>query len=143
VPPTTDARAILQRADEVNAVLRMLREARTSTVVLTGDAGAGKSTLAALVYRQLQSAMGGAPVPFHQFAWLTLGPNATLPDCLATLMSSINAGNLPPNFLFLTPDHQISLLFNALKYQQGGIFVALNQFEELLNRASKQKREMS
>src|ERR1700680_2869944 len=63
VPPTTDARAILQRADEVNAVLRMLGEAQTSTVVLTGDAGTGKSTLAALVYRQLQSmGAGGADV---------------------------------------------------------------------------------
>src|ERR1700730_4004977 len=99
VPPTTDARAILQRADEVNAVLRILGEAQTSTVALTGDGGAGKSTLAALIYRQLQSAAGGAP--FHQFVWLTLGLNATLPDCLAALMSSINAGNLPPNFLLL------------------------------------------
>jgi tetratricopeptide (TPR) repeat protein len=131
MPPTTDARAILQRADEVNAVLRMLGEAQTSTVALTGDAGAGKSTLAALVYRQLQSTVGGAP--FQQFVWLTLGPNATLPDCLAALMSSINAGNLPPNFLLLKPDQQVLLLFNALKYQQGGIFVALNQFEELLD----------
>ncbi len=133
VPPNTDARVILQRADEVNAVLRMLGEAQTSTVVLTGDAGAGKSILAALVYRQLQSAMEGAPAPFHQFVWLTLGPNATLPDCLAALMSSINAGNLPPDYLLLKPDQQISLLFNALKYQQGGMFVALNQFEELLD----------
>src|ERR1700680_4217247 len=129
VPPTTDARAILQRADEVNAVLHMLGEAQTSTVVLTGDAGTGKSTLAALVYRQLQSMGGGAP--FQQFVWLTLGPNATLPDCLAALMSSINAGNLPPNFLLLKPDQQVLLLFNTLRYQQGGTFVALNQFEEL------------
>ena len=134
VPPTTDARTILQRADEVNTVLRMLGEARTSTVVLTGDAGAGKSTLAALVYRQLQSVAGGAP--FKQFVWLTLGPNATLPDCLAALMSSINAGNLPPNFLLLKPDQQVALLFDALSrpaHQQGGIFVVLDQFEELLD----------
>jgi len=131
VPSNIDARVILQRADEVNAVLRMLGEAQTSTVVLTGEAGVGKSTLAALVYRQLQTAAGGAP--FQQCVWLTLGPNATLPDCLAALMSSINAGHLPPDFFLLKPDQQISLLYNALRHQQGGIFVALNQFEELLD----------
>ncbi len=130
-PPTTDARSILQRADEVNTVLRMLGEAQTSTVVLTGDAGAGKSTLAALVYRQLQSVVRGTP--FKQFVWLTLGPNATLPDCLAALMSSINAGDLPPNFFLLKPDQQITLLYNALRHQQGGIFVVFDQFEELLD----------
>ena len=131
LPPNTDARGILQRADEVNAVLRMLGEAQTSTVALAGEPGAGKSTLAALVYRQLQSVVGDAP--FRQFVWLTLGPNATLPDCLTALMSGITAGNVPPNFLLLKPEQQILLVFNALRHQQGGIFVALNQFEELLD----------
>jgi tetratricopeptide (TPR) repeat protein len=131
LPPTTDARAILRRADEVNALLRILGEAQTSTLVLTGDAGAGKSTLAALVYRQLQTAAGGAPS--EQFVWLTLGPNATLPDCLAALMSGINAGNLLPDFLLLKPDQQALLLYNALTHQQGGIFVVLDQFDELLD----------
>jgi tetratricopeptide (TPR) repeat protein len=134
VPPTTDARAILQRVDEVNTILRMLGEAQTSTVVLTGDAGAGKSTLAALVYRQLQFARESTP--FQQFVWLTIGPNATLPDCLAALMSSINAGTLSTDFLLFKPDHQIALVFNALsrlRQQQAGIFVVLDQFEELLD----------
>ena len=131
MPPAVDAQAILQRTDEVNTVLRILREAQTSTLALTGEVGAGKSTLAALVYRQVQSAVGSAP--FHQCIWLTFGPNATLPDCLAALMSSINAGNLPPDFLLLKPEQQVSLLFHALKYQQGGVFVALNQFEEMLD----------
>ncbi|MGH2498353.1 MAG: tetratricopeptide repeat protein [Ktedonobacteraceae bacterium] len=131
VPPTTDARAILQRADDVNTILRMLGEAKISTVVLTGDGGAGKSTLAALVYRQLQLAVGNTP--FQQFAWLTLGPNATLPDCLAALMSSTGVETLPPDFLLLKPDQQIALLFNALNHPQAGIFVVLDQFEELLD----------
>ena len=131
MPPALDARAILQRADEINTVLRILGEAQTSTLALTGEAGAGKSTLAALVYRQLQLVAGSAP--FHQCVWLTFGPNATLPDCLTALMSSINAGSLAPDFLFLKSEQQVSLLFHALKYQQGGIFVALDQFEELLD----------
>ncbi|HEU0000266.1 MAG TPA: tetratricopeptide repeat protein [Ktedonobacteraceae bacterium] len=130
-PPATDARAILQRADDVNTILRMLAEAKISTVVLTGDSGAGKSTLAALVYRQLQLAVGNTP--FQQFVWLTLGPNATLPDCLAALLSSIDAATLPADFLLLKPDHQIALLFNTLSHPRSGAFVVLDQFEELLD----------
>jgi tetratricopeptide (TPR) repeat protein len=136
VPPDTDARIFLQRTDEVNAVLRMLEDAQTSTVVLTGDAGAGKSMLAALVYRQLQSMAGGAV--FQQFVWLTFGPHVTLPDCLAALMSSIGADILPTDFLLLKPDHQVALLFNALSRPEAGIFIALDQFEELLERDTAQ-----
>ncbi len=53
-PPLTDPRIVLQRADEVSMALRMLSEAQTSTLALTGDQGAGKSTLAALLYRRLE-----------------------------------------------------------------------------------------
>src|SRR5260370_17747860 len=128
VPPSTDTRAILQRADEVNTILGMLGEAQNSTVVLTGDAGAGKSTLAALVYRQLQLAGERGATPFQQFIWLTLGPNATLPDCLAALMGGINAGTLPADFLLLKPAHQIPLLFNALSRRghHAAIFILLH-----------------
>ena len=131
MPPALDARTILQRADEVNTALRILGETQTSTLVLTGEAGAGKSTLAALVYRQVQSVVGSGP--FRQCVWLTFGPNATLPDCVAALMCSINAGNLPPDFLLLKQEQQISLLFQALAYQTGGVFAVLNQFEEMLD----------
>jgi len=131
VPPATDTHAILQRADDVNTVLRMLGETKISTVVLTGDSGAGKSTLAALVYRQLQ--LVAASTPFQRFVWLTLGPNATLPDCLAALLSSSNAGSMPPDYLLLKPDHQIALLFNELSHPRSGTFVVLDQFEELLD----------
>ena len=131
LPPALDARAILQRADEVNTVLRILGETQTSTLALTGEVGVGKSTLAALVYRQVQSVVGSAP--FHHCVWLTSGPNATLPDCLAALMSSINEGHLPPDFLLLKPEQQVALLFQALTYQPGGVFVVLNQFEEMLD----------
>lgn len=135
-PPPLDARAILQRADEVNTVLRTLAEARTSALALIGEPGIGKTTLAALVYRQLQSPAGSAL--FHQCIWLTFGPNATMPDCLAALMSSIDTDPLPPDFLLLKPEQQISLLFHALKYQPGGVFIVLNQFEELLDSETAQ-----
>ncbi len=67
VPPLTDPRIVLQRADEVNTVLRMLSDAQTSTVVLTGDPGAGKSTLAALLYRRIEAAVQAGQAPFRHF----------------------------------------------------------------------------
>src|SRR5260370_17069331 len=85
LPPSTDSRTILQRADETSAILRMLGEAQTSTVVIAGDAGAGKSVLAALVFRQLQ--VGVSPV--QHFAWLTLAPNATFPHSLPALLRTL------------------------------------------------------
>jgi hypothetical protein len=65
-PPATDIHTIMQRGDEVNAVLHMLTDLQTSTVVLSGDAGAGKSTLAALLYRRLElTSQAGLPAPRH------------------------------------------------------------------------------
>ncbi len=129
LPPSTDSHVILQRADETTAILRMLAEAQTSTVVLTGDAGAGKSILAALVFRQVQA---GAS-PFQRFAWLSLGPNATLPDCLVALLNSLSSGMLPPDFLLWKPDQQIAFVLQALRNPQASAFVVLDQFEELLD----------
>ncbi|HZS77172.1 MAG TPA: tetratricopeptide repeat protein [Ktedonobacteraceae bacterium] len=137
VPPPIDARAILQRADEVHTALRMLADAQTSTLVIAGDPGAGKSTLAALVYRQLQAVATTGKSPWQYFAWLTLGPNATLPDCLSALLASISAlGLLPINrneFYLLKPEQQIAVLYEALRRPQGGALIVLDQFEELLD----------
>src|SRR6266567_7681882 len=64
VPPATDSSTIMQRGDEVITVLRMLTDLQTSTVLLSGDAGVGKSTLAALLYRRLQlMSQAGLPAP--------------------------------------------------------------------------------
>src|SRR5439155_16969304 len=43
-PPATDNSTVMQRGDAVNMVLSMLSDLQTSTVILTGDAGVGKST---------------------------------------------------------------------------------------------------
>jgi tetratricopeptide (TPR) repeat protein len=89
IPPVTDPRLVLQRADEVSAAFRMLSDAQTSTLVLTGDPGVGKSTLAALLYRNLEIAAQAGQVPVRRFVWLSLGPNATLPDVLAAILNEI------------------------------------------------------
>jgi len=126
----------LQRADEVNTIQRMLIDAQTSAVILTGDPGAGKSTLAALLYRRLQlAAQAGLSAPRH-LVWLSLGPHTTLPDIIAAILSSINVSS--PSFLLLKPDQQISLLIQALRRPLESALVVLDQFEELLDPETSQ-----
>jgi tetratricopeptide (TPR) repeat protein len=86
----TDPPGVLPRADEVSAALRMLGAAQTSTLVLTGEAGAGKSMLAALVYRRLEAVAQARQASIRHFAWLSLGPNATLPEVIAAIVGSID-----------------------------------------------------
>jgi tetratricopeptide (TPR) repeat protein len=134
VPPPTDPRMVLQRADEVNSVLRMLSDAQISTVVLTGDPGAGKSTLAALLYRRLEAAVQAGQAPIRHFVWLGLGPNATLPDVIAAVLGSIDM--IGSDYFIRKPEEQISLLEQALRRPQESTFVVLDQFEELLDTES-------
>jgi tetratricopeptide (TPR) repeat protein len=131
LPPPTDAPSILQRADDVNTVLRMISERQTSVVVLTGDPGAGKSTLAALLYRRLQAfGQAGSPVARY-FVWLGLAPHATLPDVIAAILNGLNISS--PDFFLLKPEQQIALLVQALRRPQENAFIVLDQFEEFFN----------
>jgi tetratricopeptide (TPR) repeat protein len=131
VPPATDSNTFMQRGDEVNIVLGMLADLRTSAVVLSGDAGVGKSTLAALLYRRLElTAQAGLPAPRH-FVWLSLGTYVTLPDVIAAILSSLNINE--PGFFLLKPEEQIATLLRALRRPQEPSLVVLNQFEALFD----------
>jgi tetratricopeptide (TPR) repeat protein len=157
-PPVTDARIVQQRADEVSAAFRMLGDTQTNTLVLKGDPGSGKSTLAALLYRSLEMS---PQVPVRHFVWLSLGPNATLPDVIAAILCEIEktvpksgasnggAGLAPalvqsappllsPAFFMRRHEEQIDLLRQVLSRPQESAFVVLDQFEELLNVESAQ-----
>src|SRR5260370_10456466 len=130
-PPATDIHAIMQRGDEVNAVLRMLTDLQTSTVALSGDAGAGKSTLAALLYRRLElTSQAGLPAPKH-FVWLSLGAHTTVPDVISAILRWL--GTSEPGFFLLNPEEQIAALLRAFRRSQEPIFVVLDQFEVLLD----------
>ncbi len=149
VPPLTDPRIVLQRADEVSTAYRMLSDAQTSTLVLTGDAGVGKSTLAALLYRHLERVIQAGQAPIRHLVWLGLGSNTTLPDVIAAILSEIeranerktgasNGVNPAPtlfeglsDFFMQKPEEQIGLLRQVLSRPQENAFVVLDQFEEL------------
>ncbi len=138
-PPATDIHKIMQRGDEVNAVMRMLTELQTSTVVLSGDAGAGKSTLAALLYRRLVlTSQAGLPAPKH-FVWLSLGAHTTVPDVIAAILGGL--GISETGFFLLNPEEQIAALLHTFRRSQEPIFVVLDQFEVLLDFESQAELE--
>ncbi len=122
---------LMLRADEVETILRMLGSAQTSGVMLIGTPGAGRSTLAALLYqriRQVQQAGGTAP---RHLIWLTLGTYTTLPDLLHTLLDALNASE--PGFFLLTAEQQINAFLVALRRPQESALIFLDQFESLLH----------
>src|SRR5438876_5999451 len=131
VPPPTDPLTIMQRADEVNTIQRMLSDAQTSAVMLIGNPGAGKSTLAALLYnRLLLSKQQGLPAP-HHLIWLGIGTYTTLPDLFAAILAGLNMSNT--GFFQLKPDQQAGVLLQALKRPQENALIVLDQFESLLH----------
>ena len=139
VPPVTDEGTIMQRGDEVAMLQRMLSDSQTSAVMLTGEAGVGKSTLAALLYRRLElTAQAGLPSPKH-LLWLRIGAFATLPDVIAAMLSGIHAGD--PGFFLQEPEQQIATLLKALRRSQESAFIVLDQFESLLHPETNQGLE--
>lgn len=132
-PPVMDGRVILPRVDDVANVLRTLGNAQVSTIVLTGDAGVGKSTLAALAFRQLQAAAQAGSSPFSHFIWLGLGTNSSVPDFLAALLSSLRPDALPPDFMQLKPEQQLAYTLQVLRQPQVSALVVIDQFEDLLD----------
>jgi tetratricopeptide (TPR) repeat protein/energy-coupling factor transporter ATP-binding protein EcfA2 len=135
-PPLTDQRVIAQRADEVDAVLRMLIQRNTSAVLLIGNPGVGKSTLAALLYQRLLLAQqAGMPAPRH-LVWLTLDTYTTLPDLIAAILKGVKAEE--PALFLLTPEQQISTLLRALRRRNENALVVIDQFELLLHPETQQ-----
>ena len=132
IPPSTDPHIVLQRADEVNTAFRMLSHTQISTLVLTGDLGAGKSTLAALLYRRLEMAKQAGQAPIQHLVWVSLGSNTTLPDVIAEILREIErVDECSSDFFMQKPGEQIGLLARALCRPEESSFVVLDQFEEL------------
>lgn len=133
-PPALDARTTLPRSVEVNEIVNLLSEAQTRSVLLTGTMGAGKSTLAALVFAQLQShPLEGLP-EFRHYIWLRPGPRATWPDLLSTLLNILQ-GSGENNPLKFSQQANIMTLYGLLRKPGQGVFVVLDQCEELFDRA--------
>ena len=132
-PPLLDPDVIMQRADDIGAIQRMLTDAQTtSTVLLVGEPGVGKSTLAGLIYHRLllaQQANMSAP---HYLVWLTVHSYTTLSDILAAILQGVEVQIL--DFFLLSLEQQIQLVQRVLQRPQGNALLVLDQFESLLSR---------
>ncbi len=129
-PPLLDPDVIMQRADDIAIVQRMLTDAQTSTVILVGDSGMGKSTLAALIYhRLLLTQRANMPAPRY-LVWLTLNSYTTLSDILAAILQGV--GIQVADFFLLSLEQQATLVLRALQRPQGNALLVLDQFEVLL-----------
>jgi tetratricopeptide (TPR) repeat protein len=132
MPPPTDPRTIQQREVAVRDIYTALLQPTTSAVVLTGIGGVGKSTLAALVYRDAEAQRQAGQGPFTEPAtWLNIDPAVTMAD-LAGNLCEIFARPIP-DFGALSLQHQALALFNILNSPDQRRLLVLDQFENLLD----------
>lgn len=132
-PPLIDGRTTLSRTDEVNAVVRLLSEAQTRVVLLTGASGVGKSTLATLLFSQFQSHMLEGLPGFRHCIWLRPGPRATWPDITCALLNALQTPEQRGGSL--SQQTSIQALYEALCRPGQSALIVLDQCEELFDRA--------
>jgi len=130
-PPLLDPDVIMQRADDIGVIQRMLTDAQTSTVLLVGEPGVGKSTLAALIYHRLllaQQANMSAP---NYLVWLTVNSYTTFSDIFAAILQGVEVQIT--DFSLLSLEQQVQLVQRVLQRSQGNALCVLDQFESLLS----------
>ncbi len=132
LPPPVDPRTIQQREKVVMDVHAKLIHSDITAIALTGIAGVGKSTLAALVYQYTEEhrrASGGFFTA--EVIWLRVDPAVTMVDLTGTLVEAL--GKPIPDLSNMSPQNQAVALFNALNSVDKTRLVVLDQFENLLD----------
>lgn len=143
-PPVLDLRLTLPRQDEVHEIVSLLSDEHTHTVLLSGNAGAGKSTLAALVFDQFQSHMLEGLPEFRHYIWVRPGPRATWPDVISALLNALQgAGTGPLQRANLSQQSMIQRLYEQLRLPDQGALIVLDQCEELFDRAIEARNQDS
>ncbi len=129
-PPLLDPDVILQRNDDISVIQPILTNEQTSTVMLVGDAGVGKSTLAALIYHRLLLAKQANMSAPRYLVWLTMNSYTKLSDILAAILQGVEVQ--VADFSLLPLEQQIPLVQRALQRPQGNALLVLDEFESLL-----------
>jgi hypothetical protein len=127
-PPVIDG-TVVQRTDEMTLLLRMIRDQQTSAVIVTGESGMGKTTLAALMYQNLLMARKAGNASPQHLIWLSLSMYTTLPDVIAAILSRVQGQQCDRSFFRLQTKQQLNLLHNAL--WQESAFIVIDQAELL------------
>jgi len=126
---------VQQRSKVVQQLYTRLTRADVTALVLTGLGGAGKTTLAKLVYYYAKKQFEAGKGPFGgEPIWLEIQSSFTMADLIARMCDAL--GTSRPNFSNLLPQEQAELLFDVLK--ETPRFVILDQFEHLLNAQTRQ-----
>jgi tetratricopeptide (TPR) repeat protein len=132
LPPPTDSRTIQQRERVVKEVYTQLTQRDITAIALTGIGGAGKSTLAALIYRYAEEQRQMHSSPFlAETIWLTVDQATTFADLVGNLLEAL--GKPLPELSHLAPQNQAVALFNSLNATDKPCLVFLDQFENLLD----------
>jgi tetratricopeptide (TPR) repeat protein/transcriptional regulator with XRE-family HTH domain len=132
LPPTLPA-YIQQREAVVSEVYKLLTRPEKSAVVLTGLAGAGKSTLAALVYRHAEKLRTAGQGPFPAPAiWFRGEPSMTMTTFVQMLLRALKQTRA--GIEKLTPQDQAMVLLQALKENTAPCLLVIDQFEDLLTK---------
>lgn len=137
--PVPRAGALAPRLSLVNAIYqRLTRTENLTGLILTGLSGAGKTTLAALVYYHAEKEQRAGRGLFARAPlWLNIEPEITLIDVIASLGKALEHA-LPPMLNDLTPEMLAEELFTLL--EDADRLVIFNQFETWLDPQSGQMR---
>jgi tetratricopeptide (TPR) repeat protein len=130
--PLTDPKIILQREQLVESIYAQLIQCDITAIVLTGIAGVGKSTLAALVHDYAEEQRRAGKKPFTAEAlWLRVDNNVTTADLTITIFTAL--GQPMPDLSNLAPQNQALALYNAMNSVEDARLIILDQFENLLD----------
>lgn len=131
IPPPTDPRTIEQRQKAVQNIYARLLQPGVTALALTGIAGVGKSTLAALVYQHAEEQRRAGRGPFTAEAiWLNIDSSVTMTDLAGNLFEAL--AKPLPDFANLSLQNQAQALFNALNTVDARL-ILFDQFENLLD----------
>jgi tetratricopeptide (TPR) repeat protein len=132
VPPPTDPRTIQQRQKAVQDIYSRLLRQDITAIALTGIAGVGKSTLAALVYRYAEEQRrAGSGIFTAESLWLNVDSSVTMADLAGNLFEALHQPM--PDFANLSLQNQALALFNALNAAEDERLIIFDQFENLLD----------
>src|SRR5438270_10496493 len=132
VPPPTDPRTIQQRQKAVQDIYRRLLRQDLTAIALTGIAGVGKSTLAALIYRYAEEQRrAGSGLFTAEALWLNIDSSVTMADLAGNLFEAL--AKPLPDFANLSLQNQAQALFNALNTADETRLILFDQFENLLD----------
>ena len=130
--PPTVTKVIQQREQTVEEIYTQLSQPDITALVLTGIGGAGKSTVAALVYEYAEKQRRkGAGIFQDAPLWLTVNESATMSDLVGTLNDALSKP--VPDIEKLPPEQQAVALFNALNVVDKPRLIVFDQFENLLD----------